>query len=245
MLKSDILKKLELKHKNLSENDIEQIFNIFIKKIVSALENDKNVELRGFGTLKKKVNKAKEVRNPKTNEKLYKKENYKLHFKTGKILHSKLNSNWWLMNKKIIVALDLGNINKAIKVVKELKKEAYAFKIGHEFFYNFGIAGYKKIYKICPRIFLDLKLHDIPNTVQKGLKAILKLKPIFTTIHISGGDDMQKLSILKNNKKTNILGVTILTSLDKKQTLKYYKEKNINSLVKKFANYAKKIILVD
>ena len=93
MLKSDILKKLELKHKNLSENDIEQIFNIFIKKIVSALENDKNVELRGFGTLKKKVNKAKEVRNPKTNEKLYKKENYKLHFKTGKILHSKLNSN--------------------------------------------------------------------------------------------------------------------------------------------------------
>ena len=93
MLKSDILKKLELKHENLSESDIEQIFNIFIKKIVYALKNDKNVELRGFGTLKKKINKAKQVRNPKTNEKLYKKENFKLHFKTGKILHSKLNSN--------------------------------------------------------------------------------------------------------------------------------------------------------
>ena len=93
MLKSDILKKLELKHKNLSENDIEQIFNIFIKKIISALKEDKNIELRGFGTLKKKINKAKQVRNPKTNEKLYKKENFKLHFKTGKILHYKLNSN--------------------------------------------------------------------------------------------------------------------------------------------------------
>tara|TARA_Y200000002_G_scaffold353512_1_gene333033 strand:+ start:333 stop:614 length:282 start_codon:yes stop_codon:yes gene_type:complete len=93
MLKSNILKKLELKHKNLSENDIEQIFHIFIKKIISALKEDKNVELRGFGTLKKKINKAKQVRNPKTNEKLYKKENFKLHFKTGKILHSKLNSN--------------------------------------------------------------------------------------------------------------------------------------------------------
>ena len=93
MLKSDILKKLELKHKNLSESDIEQIFNIFIKKIISALKDNKNVELRGFGTLKKKINKAKQVRNPKTNEKLYKKENFKLHFKTGKILHSKLNSN--------------------------------------------------------------------------------------------------------------------------------------------------------
>ena len=144
------------------------------------------------------------------------------------------------MNKRIIVALDLDNINKATKLVKELKKEVYAFKIGHEFFYNFGIKGYKKIYEICPKIFLDLKLHDIPNTVEKGLKAILKLRPIFTTIHISGGDEMQKISALKNNKKTNILGVTVLTSLDEKQTLKYYKEKNVNNLVKKFANFAKK-----
>ena len=93
MLKSDILKKLGLKHQNLSENDIEQIFNIFIKKIISALKEDKNIEIRGFGTLKKKINKGKQVRNPKTNEKLYKKENFKLHFKTGKILHNKLNSN--------------------------------------------------------------------------------------------------------------------------------------------------------
>jgi len=143
------------------------------------------------------------------------------------------------MNKKIIVALDLDNINKALKLVKKLKKEAYAFKIGHEFFYNFGISGYKKIYNICPKIFLDLKVHDIPNTAQKGLKAIAKLKPIFTTIHTSGGDDMQKVSMLKDNKKTKILGVTILTSLDEKQTFKYYKEKKVEILVKKFANYAK------
>ena len=93
MLKSDILKKLGLKHINLSESDIEQIFNIFIKKITTALKDHKNVELRGFGTFKKKVNKAKKVRNPKTNETLYKKENFKLHFKTGKILHSKINSD--------------------------------------------------------------------------------------------------------------------------------------------------------
>jgi len=143
------------------------------------------------------------------------------------------------MNKRIIVALDLSNFNKAKKLVQKLKKEVFAFKIGHEFFYNFGIDGYKKIYKICPRIFLDLKLHDIPNTVEKGLQAISKLKPTFTTIHICGGDDMQQVSILKKFKKTKILGVTILTSLDKKQTLKYYKEKNVESLVKKFAKFAK------
>ncbi len=92
MLKSDILKRLETKQNKLSENDIEQIFNIFTKKIIHALKQGKNVELRGFGTLKKKINKAKTVRNPKTNEKIFKKENYKLHFKVGKILHNELNS---------------------------------------------------------------------------------------------------------------------------------------------------------
>ena len=143
------------------------------------------------------------------------------------------------MNKKIIVAIDLSNLNKAIKLAKKIKNEVYAFKIGHEFFYNFGIDGYKKIYKICPRIFLDLKLHDIPNTVVKGLTAISKLKPIFTTIHISGGDKMHKVSKIKNYQKMKVLGVTILTSLDKEQTLKYYKEKNIDMLVTKFARYAK------
>lgn len=92
MLKSDILKKLELRQKTLNENDIEIIFNIFTKKIIHSLHDGKNVELRGFGTFKKKINKAKEVRNPKTNEKIFKKENFKLHFKIGKILHNKLNS---------------------------------------------------------------------------------------------------------------------------------------------------------
>ena len=92
MLKSDILKRLETKQNKLSENDIEQIFNIFTKKIIHALKQGKNVELRGFGTLKKKINRAKTVRNPKTNEKIFKKENYKLHFKVGKILHNELNS---------------------------------------------------------------------------------------------------------------------------------------------------------
>ena len=143
------------------------------------------------------------------------------------------------MNKKIIVAIDLSNLNKAIILVNKLKKEVFAFKIGHEFFYNFGIEGYKKIYKICPKIFLDLKLHDIPNTVEKGINAISKLKPILTTVHISGGDDMLKASKINKNKITKILGVTILTSLNNRQTLKYYKEKNVTNLVKKFARYAK------
>ena len=82
-------------------------------------------------------------------------------------------------------------------------------------------------------------MHDIPNTVEKALKAIIKLKPILTTIHISGGDEMQKVSKLKKNK-TKILGVTILTSLNSKQTKKYYNNKNVNQLGKKICSKCKK-----
>ena len=141
--------------------------------------------------------------------------------------------------RKIIVALDSNNLNKTIKLTKILKKDVYAFKIGYQFFYNFGIEGYKKVYSICPKIFLDLKLHDIPNTVEKGLQALIKIKPLFTTVHISGGDDMMSSS-RTSKKSTKILGVSILTSLDSNQTKKYYNQKNVSALVKKFAKEAEK-----
>ena len=142
-----------------------------------------------------------------------------------------------MISKKVIVALDSNNIVKTIKLVKELRKDVYAFKIGYQFFFNFGLNGYKKIYKICPNIFLDLKLHDIPNTVKNGLNALAKIKPLLTTIHISGGDEMM-LSSKSKNKFTKILGVSILTSLDSRQTKKYYNEKKVSVLVKKFARSA-------
>ena len=142
-------------------------------------------------------------------------------------------------SSKIIVALDSNNLNKILKHVRTLKEHVYAFKIGYEFFFNFGIIGYKKIYSICPRIFLDLKMHDIPNTVKNGLEALINIKPVFTTIHISGGDKMMQSTKL-NNEFTKILGVSILTSLDTKQVKKYYNEKNLKVLVKKFASFAKK-----
>ena len=144
-----------------------------------------------------------------------------------------------MQSKKIIVALDSNNFSEIEKLVKSLKKEVYAFKIGYQFFFNFGLIGYKKIYSICPKIFLDLKLHDIPNTVKNGLEALNKIKPILTTIHISGGDEMMKSSV-KDKRFTKILGVSILTSIDSKQTKKFYNQKNVSILVKKFAKFAKK-----
>ena len=74
MLKSELISNIQKKHKNLSQNDIELITNLFFKKITKSLNEDNNIEIRGFGTFKKKVNKSKLVRNPKTNEKILKKE---------------------------------------------------------------------------------------------------------------------------------------------------------------------------
>ena len=91
MLKSDLILSINKNYSSLSHNDIELITDFFFKKIIESLKEDKNLEIRGFGTFSKKINKEKYVRNPKTNEKIFKKQNYKIHFKIGKILHQRIN----------------------------------------------------------------------------------------------------------------------------------------------------------
>ena len=92
MIKSELILKLHAKYSSLSLNDIEKILDLFLNNIIKGLQNSQKIELRGFGTFSKKVNKEKYVRNPKTNEKIFKKENYKIHFKIGRILHKKINT---------------------------------------------------------------------------------------------------------------------------------------------------------
>ena len=140
-------------------------------------------------------------------------------------------------NKKIIVALDSINLYDSKYLVDEIKFQVFAFKIGYDFFLNFGLDGYNQIKNKKVNIFLDLKLHDIPNTIKNGIKAIANLNPYFTTIHITGGDEMQKIANL-SKKNVKVLGVSILTSIDSAQAEKYYSEKNINNLVGKFVKNA-------
>ena len=140
-------------------------------------------------------------------------------------------------DKKIIVALDSINLYDSKYLVDEIKNQVFAFKIGYEFFLNFGLDGYNQIKNNKVNIFLDLKLHDIPNTIKNGIEAIAKLNPYFTTIHITGGDEMQKIAN-SNKKNVKVLCVSILTSIDSAQAEKYYNEKNINNLVGKFVKNA-------
>ena len=101
MLKSEILEKLHKKHSNLSYEDIELLLSIFIKKISNSLKDGNNIEIRGFGTISRKINKEKFVRNPKTNERLFKKQSYKLHFKIGKISHNKINPSTYIKKEDV------------------------------------------------------------------------------------------------------------------------------------------------
>jgi orotidine-5'-phosphate decarboxylase len=140
-------------------------------------------------------------------------------------------------DKKIIVALDSINLYDSKYLVDEIKNQVFAFKIGYDFFLNFGLDGYNQIKNKKVNIFLDLKLHDIPNTIKNGIEAIANLNPYFTTIHITGGDEMQKIANL-TKKNVKVLGVSILTSIDSVQAEKYYSEKNINNLVGKFVKNA-------
>jgi len=140
---------------------------------------------------------------------------------------------------KAFIALDATNNRKNIEVVKKLHEVVYGFKVGYRSFYNKDADKLiAEIKRKKSKLFLDLKLHDIPNTVSSAIESLKNINPDFLTLHISGGEEMLK-SALKNikkfNLKTKVLGVTLLTSLDGKDSKKIYGEKDTDKLIKKLA----------
>ena len=92
MLKSEILEKLHKKHSNLSSEDIELLLSIFIKKIINSLKNGNNIEIRGLGRwYNKKLKANPNLRNPATNELIYRPERVKVKFKAFKKLNKLIN----------------------------------------------------------------------------------------------------------------------------------------------------------
>jgi orotidine-5'-phosphate decarboxylase len=113
----------------------------------------------------------------------------------------------------ICVALDTPELDKAVALAKALVNHVGMMKIGMEFFYAHGSRGYHAIADTGMPIFLDMKLHDIPNTVAQGLKSLMTLKPAITNIHATGGLDMMKAARDAVRGDTKLIAVTILTSL--------------------------------
>ena len=123
--------------------------------------------------------------------------------------------------KKIIVALDTIDISQALALTR-LIPDVGAFKLGLEYFCANGPEGINKISETGIKIFLDLKFHDIPNTVAGAIKASLNMEPYMMTVHLSGGYNMLHRTMeevkeycAKNSLKIPlILGVSVLTSID-------------------------------
>ncbi len=126
------------------------------------------------------------------------------------------------MQNPIIVALDVSDTAKASALIERLSGVVGAFKVGSELFTVGGPAVVREIRATGASVFLDLKFHDIPNTVAKAVAAAVQLDVQMLTVHTSGGSEMLRAAMDSAEKSAQalgltpplVLGVTILTSLD-------------------------------
>jgi orotidine-5'-phosphate decarboxylase len=114
----------------------------------------------------------------------------------------------------VFVALDFPRLETAEAVARKVKDHVGGLKLGLEFFCAHGHHGVHEIAKIGLPLFLDLKLHDIPNTVAGAMQAIHVLEPAIVTVHASGGQAMMEDAKAAAGEHCKVVGVTLLTSLD-------------------------------
>tara|TARA_B100000963_G_scaffold241142_1_gene210971 strand:- start:482 stop:1180 length:699 start_codon:yes stop_codon:yes gene_type:complete len=145
--------------------------------------------------------------------------------------------------KQIIVALDFDSLEEANSVVKHLDPEIYRLKIGKQLYAGEGPKILENFNQQGFDIFLDLKLHDIPNTVYKALKNLLDHEVWMTNIHLLGGEEMIKAaSEARDHVKSEafLIGVTVLTSLDENNIKNMGFSIQISELVKILSINARK-----
>ena len=118
------------------------------------------------------------------------------------------------MSNPIYVAIDTPLLDDALTLAAKVKGHVGGLKLGLEFFCATGHHGVHEVAKLGLPIFLDLKLHDIPNTVAKAMQAIHVLEPAIVTIHAAGGRAMMEDAKAAAGEKTKVVAVTLLTSLD-------------------------------
>ncbi len=118
------------------------------------------------------------------------------------------------MSNPVYLALDLPRLDAAIALANKVKGHIGGLKLGLEFFCAHGHHGVHEIAKVGLPIFLDLKLHDIPNTVAGAMQAIHVLEPAIVTIHAQGGRAMMEDAKAAAGEHCKVVAVTVLTSLD-------------------------------
>ena len=126
-----------------------------------------------------------------------------------------------MSTKKLIVALDFSNSEEVSQIINFLNPEKCILKVGLQLYLAEGESILDLLTNKGFEIFLDLKLHDIPNTVNKAVEEIAKFNILMTTIHLQGGAEMIEAAKSAAGN-TKILGVSLLTSLDETDTSVLY-----------------------
>src|SRR5678815_1074024 len=121
--------------------------------------------------------------------------------------------------RRIIVPLDVSTTEEALLIVRRLKGRAGMFKVGLQLFCSEGPDVVRRILGEGERVFLDLKLHDIPNTVARAVAATTQLGVSMMDVHLSGGEKMLRAAVEAlqpsgSSPRPLLLGITALTSLD-------------------------------
>lgn len=121
-----------------------------------------------------------------------------------------------MMNSKIIVALDFNDITEVLQFVRQIKPSECRLKVGKELFTAYGPQIVRELQALGFEVFLDLKFHDIPNTVYKAIRVAADLGVWMVNVHASGGREMltrARQAIADSQNKPLLIAVTILTSL--------------------------------
>lgn len=143
-----------------------------------------------------------------------------------------------MSSKRLIVALDFKNFDEMSEFVVRLDPNSCVVKVGLQLFISEGNKVLDFLSAKGFEIFLDLKLHDIPNTVSKAIEEIAQFNVLMTTIHLQGGMEMiNAANQAKGN--TKILGVSLLTSLDESDTQMLYNN-NFNNQFNNLINVAER-----
>ena len=146
---------------------------------------------------------------------------------------------------KIIVALDVETKEEAISIVKKLGDRISYYKIGSVLFTSYGPSLIHELKSLNKKVFLDLKYHDIPNTVANAIKHAVKNKVDMITLHTCGGFNMLKeaVNVVENLDKSEhkpiLLGVTVLTSMKTSDLKEVGVNRKVESQVKKLAIMSK------
>ena len=118
------------------------------------------------------------------------------------------------MTNPVYLALDVPQLDHALELAKKVHSHVGGIKLGLEFFCAHGHHGVHEVAKLGLPIFLDLKLHDIPNTVAAAMQAIHVLEPAIVTVHGSGGRAMMEDAKAAAGEHCKVVAITMLTSLD-------------------------------